>query len=92
MDGNDRSNITMCPVMHAKAGVRSNSDWWPNQLNVKISDDLSGISSYRATINGKLILMEYEYKTDLLSYSRFNRVFWSVCITNAVEYRLSSFS
>jgi catalase-peroxidase len=22
--------------MHAKAGVRSNSDWWPNQLNVKI--------------------------------------------------------
>jgi catalase-peroxidase len=36
MDGNDRSNITMCPVMHAKAGVRSNSDWWPNQLNVKI--------------------------------------------------------
>ncbi|MGB0492705.1 MAG: peroxidase family protein, partial [Paracoccaceae bacterium] len=36
MDGNDHSNITMCPVMHAKAGVRSNSDWWPNQLNVKI--------------------------------------------------------
>jgi len=39
-----------------------------NQLNVKISDDLSGISSYRATINGKWILMEYEYKTDLLTY------------------------
>ena len=39
-----------------------------NQLNVKISDDLSGISSYRATINGKWILMEYEYKTDMLTY------------------------
>ena len=35
---------------------------------MKISDDLSGISSYRATINGKWILMEYEYKTDLLTY------------------------
>jgi hypothetical protein len=39
-----------------------------NQLNLKISDDLSGLSSYRATINGKWILMEYEYKTDLLTY------------------------
>ena len=36
MDGNDLSNIGMCPVMQAKEGVRSNSDWWPNQLNVKI--------------------------------------------------------
>jgi len=48
----------------------SNGKWMSkeNQLTVKISDDLSGISSYRATINGKWILMEYEYKTDLLTY------------------------
>lgn len=39
-----------------------------NYLILKITDDLSGISSYRATINGKWILMEYEYKSNLLTY------------------------
>lgn len=37
-------------------------------LKVKISDDLSGISNYRATVNGKWILMEYDYKTGLLTH------------------------
>jgi hypothetical protein len=37
-------------------------------LKVKIVDELSGISSYRATINGKFILMEYNYKKDVLTY------------------------
>ena len=37
-------------------------------LEVKIDDDLSGISNYRATINGKWILMEYDYKKDTLVY------------------------
>jgi len=35
-------------------------------LTVKIDDELSGISKYRATVNGKWILMEYDYKTDTL--------------------------
>tara|TARA_B100001057_G_C22868593_1_gene957698 strand:- start:783 stop:2429 length:1647 start_codon:yes stop_codon:yes gene_type:complete len=35
-------------------------------LKVKIDDDLSGISKYRATVNGKWILMEYDYKTNML--------------------------
>lgn len=39
-----------------------------SELQVKISDDLSGISEYRATINGKWILMEYEYKKNRLTY------------------------
>ena len=38
-------------------------------LKVKITDDLSGIKNYRATINGKFILMEYDYKKDLLVYN-----------------------
>ena len=38
------------------------------ELKVSISDDLSGISNYSATINGKWILMEYEYKKNLLTY------------------------
>ena len=37
-------------------------------LKIKIDDDLSGISNYRATINGKWILMEYDYKKDTLTY------------------------
>ncbi len=41
MDGNDATNTGGCPVMHGVAknttsGVRSNRDWWPNQLNLKI--------------------------------------------------------
>lgn len=39
-----------------------------NTIKVKIEDDLSGISSYRATINGNFILMEYNYKKDVLTY------------------------
>jgi len=36
MDGN---NLGKCPVMHgavATFGARSNKDWWPNQLNLRI--------------------------------------------------------
>ncbi|PTX42840.1 peptidase M23-like protein [Christiangramia gaetbulicola] len=37
-------------------------------LKIKISDDLSGINAYRATVNGKFILMEYEYKNNTLTH------------------------
>jgi len=37
-------------------------------LKVKISDDVSGISKYRATVNGQWILMEYDYKTKTLTH------------------------
>ncbi len=37
-------------------------------LKLKISDDLSGINAYRATVNGKFILMEYEYKNNTLTH------------------------
>jgi hypothetical protein len=33
-----------------------------------ISDDLSGIDTYSATLNGKWILMEYEPKTNTITY------------------------
>ncbi len=41
MDGTDASKSGGCPVMHsgaqsASTGVRSNKDWWPNQLNLKL--------------------------------------------------------
>ncbi|MDO6597519.1 M23 family metallopeptidase [Oceanihabitans sp. 2_MG-2023] len=37
-------------------------------LKIKIEDQGSGISNYRATINGKWILTEYDYKTKTLTY------------------------
>lgn len=37
-------------------------------LKVKIEDQGSGISAYRATINNKWVLMEYDYKTKMLTY------------------------
>lgn len=38
-------------------------------LSVTISDDLSGIDTYSATVNGEWILMEYEPKTNTLTYN-----------------------
>ncbi|WP_299549601.1 M23 family metallopeptidase [Seonamhaeicola sp.] len=37
-------------------------------LKVKIDDEPSGVSNYRATVNGKWILMEYDYKTKTLTH------------------------
>ena len=37
-------------------------------ITVKISDNLSGIKSYRGTMNGKWILMDYDAKSGLLTY------------------------
>ena len=38
-------------------------------LAIQISDDLSGIDNYSATLNGEWILMEYEPKTNTLTYN-----------------------
>ncbi|KAB1070724.1 M23 family metallopeptidase [Tamlana haliotis] len=47
-----------------------NEQWISNHntLTIKIDDKESGISKYRATINGKWILMEYDYKTKTLTH------------------------
>lgn len=44
--------------------------WMTNYkfLEVEIEDDFSGIKNYRATLNGKWILMEYEPKDQTLIY------------------------
>ncbi|MBN2174933.1 MAG: M23 family metallopeptidase [Bacteroidales bacterium] len=49
----------------------SNNENIQNQqsIRVKITDELSGIESYRGTLNGKWILMEYDEKNDLLIYN-----------------------
>ena len=40
-----------------------------NTIKVKISDSGSGIKNYRATIDGKWILMEYNHKKRILTYN-----------------------
>ncbi len=39
-----------------------------SSIQLKITDELSGIESYRGTFNGKWILMDYDAKNDLLTY------------------------
>jgi len=38
MDENDKTNASQCPVMHGatNVGMRSNKDWWPDQLNLRM--------------------------------------------------------
>lgn len=47
-----------------------NKQWISNhkKLQLKIDDEKSGIKGYRATVNGTFILMEYDYKTDMLTH------------------------
>lgn len=47
-----------------------NNQWISNfrYLKIKISDAQTDISNFRATINDKWILMEYDYKTKTLTY------------------------
>ncbi len=47
-----------------------NGQWITNYrfLKVKIKDDLTGVKSYKAFIDGQWILMEYEPKKGLLTY------------------------
>ncbi len=51
-----------------KAANFKNKQWLSNYryLKIKIEDKHSGVSKYRATVNGKWILMEYDYKTKML--------------------------
>ena len=59
---------TIAPTI--KTANFTDGKWISNNktLKIKIEDSHSGISSYRATLNGKFILMEYNYKKDVLTY------------------------
>ncbi len=47
MDGNESGTAGKCPVMHGATNfsVRSNRDWWPNQLNLRILHQNSSLSN-----------------------------------------------
>ena len=46
MDAKVDMKAGKCPVMHGttSVGMRSNSDWWPNQLNLRILRQNSALS------------------------------------------------
>ena len=60
---------TVAPKISAKNF--KDKKWLNNYqyLSVYLSDDLSGIRSYTATLNGNWILMEYEPKKNTLTYN-----------------------
>jgi hypothetical protein len=41
---------------------------------VKVSDNFSGVKTYRGEIDGKWILMEYDYKNNVLVYTFDERI------------------
>jgi len=46
MSGKDEGSAGKCPVVHGTTnlGMRSNSEWWPNQLNLRILRQNSSLS------------------------------------------------
>ena len=45
MDAKTDKSAGKCPVMHTTVGAKSNRDWWPNQLNLKILHQNSSLSN-----------------------------------------------
>ncbi len=54
-----------------KAKNFKEKEWLTNYsyLSIQIADDLSGVKTYNATLNGEWILMEYEPKRKTLTYN-----------------------
>ena len=59
---------TINPIIYNyKFTDNTKANYW-GDISVKITDNESGISFYRGEIDGKWILMEYDYKSNLLIY------------------------
>jgi len=59
---------TLNPIISNYNFTYNTNDNYSGNISVKISDNESGISFYRGEIDGKWILMEYDFKTNLLVY------------------------
>lgn len=65
---------TICPVIKPLNISDCKDISSQKTIRISISDDFSGISSYRATLNGNWILMDYDPKNRLLEYTRDQRL------------------
>lgn len=59
---------TLKPVIKPRNIAEGKKISAQSTIECTISDDLSGIKSYRATLNGRWILMDYDAKVSLLTY------------------------
>ena len=59
---------TIAPLIKSYNIVKGRDMTSRGKLQVTVSDELSGLKTYRGTIDGKWILMEYDYKLNLLTY------------------------
>ncbi len=61
---------TIAPIIKAlniREGMQLNG---LQEIRINIGDNLSGINTYRATLNGKWIIMDYDAKNRLLTYKK----------------------
>ena len=73
--GNYAVAVDTTPPVIKPVNVGQNKNVGKQQnLSFKISDNLSGIQSYRGTLNGKWILMDFDAKSNLLVYTFDDRI------------------
>jgi hypothetical protein len=65
---------TVAPVIRAVNIFTGKKVTGQGTIKMKISDDLSGIKSYRGSLNSKWILMDYDAKNQLLTYAFDDRI------------------
>ncbi len=84
MDGNDTPSTGKCPVMHgvrpnARNNVRSNRDWWPNQLNLRILHQHTALSNPLADFDYAEAFGKLDYtalKADLTALMTTSQDWW----------------
>jgi hypothetical protein len=64
---------TIAPVIKPSPLNKPKKRHYPRELKFKVTDNFSGISKYRATVNGNWILLQYDEKNNLMLY-RFDEV------------------
>jgi hypothetical protein len=73
--GNYAVAVDTTPPVIKPVNVGQNKNVGKQQnLSFKITDNLSGIKSYRGTLNGKWILMDFDAKSNLLVYMFDDRI------------------
>ena len=65
---------TVPPVIHALNIKDGSNVTAVHKITFRIGDNLSGIKTYAGKIDGKWVLMEWDYKTKLLSYTFDNSI------------------
>lgn len=73
---------TVPPVLRA-VNFKNNANVTASTLKVEIKDDLSGVASYSASLNGEWVLFEYDPKTRMLTFD-----FSDIDTQKTEEYKL----